>query len=47
MIVDTSSDSSNSEINLPCETSDDPEVFKTTNFFFSSLLKLEWTKTET
>jgi len=46
-IVDTSNDSSNSESNPPFATSDNPEVIKTTDFFFSSLLKLEWTKTET
>ena len=46
-IIDTSNDSSNSESNPLFGTSDNPEVTKTTNFFLSSLLKLEWTKTET
>lgn len=47
MIIDSSIDSNNNELNLPFETSDDPEVIKTTNFSFSALLKLEWTRTET
>jgi len=41
MIIDSSIDSNNNELNLPFETSDDPEVIKTTNFSFSALLKLE------
>ena len=46
MIVDQKTNSNSSTLNLPFETSDDPDIIKTTNTFFASMLKIEWTKSE-
>ena len=44
MIIDLSVKSS--MLNLPFETSDDPDIIKTTNRYFASMLKIEWSKSE-
>ena len=46
MIVDETINSNISTLDLPFETSDDPDIIKTTNNFFASMLKIEWTKNE-
>lgn len=46
MIVDLSVNSNSSMLNLPFETSDDPDIIKTTNHYFASMLEIEWSKSE-